>query len=146
MEDVLHVFCGLQSNKEREDHSSSFSKSRISFYFVQADRVSAHKQLTHAPKIIQCNAGRKEHLSPSHPNRFARRQNQQHARFPCPQKLVSAATVFSTAIKSIKSWKVSNKGMIFLNFFSLNRVNRIFKQDLIILQEKWGDRHDNSRP
>ena len=75
-----------QANK-REDHSS-FSKSGIRFLLFKQTK-SQHSPFflsffqSRAPILIQCNAGRKEHLYRSQPERFARQQNRRDV-FPCP--------------------------------------------------------------
>ena len=59
-----------QLHERAPPNSSDTHSSELSDFFQR-----------HAPVLIQCNAGRKEHLYRSHPNRFAREQNQRHVCF-----------------------------------------------------------------
>ena len=64
---LLLLFC---SSRQKSQHSQLF----LSFF------------QSHEPLPIQCNAGRKEHLYRSQPERFARQQNQRDV-FLCPLQM-----------------------------------------------------------
>ena len=116
------VVCS-QANKREEDHSS-FSKSGIRFILFKQTK-SQHSQFflsffqSHAPILIQCNAGRKEHLYRSQPEASLDNKIGEMC-----VSLPASNTVFSTITKLIEAWMVSNES---LKTYPLNHVNRMHK-------------------
>ena len=115
------VVCS-QANKREEDHSS-FSKSGIRFILFKQTK-SQHSQFflslfqSHAPMLMQCNAGRREHLyrlqqKASLGNRIG------EMCVSCPLQIV-----FSAITKPIKAWMISNES---LKMYLLNHINRMHK-------------------
>ena len=90
---------------KREDHSS-FTKAGIRFILFKQTKyqhtlTSSFFFQSHAPILIQCDAGHDTYLSCSHPHCFTRQQNQWHV-FPCPLQIV-----FYTITKLVKAWMTS---------------------------------------
>ena len=120
--------------KQIKGNTTAVSANQDSGFILLKQTKSQHSQFflslfqSHAPMLMQCNAGRREHLyrlqqKASLGNRIG------EMCVSCPLQIV-----FSAITKPIKAWMISNES---LKMYLLNHINRMHKQNVAVLLQEW---------